>query len=207
MAEPKNLEQALKQYHGIKDKETQAAENIRKQKADLQTEIADLENKLAEHQRETTLDISDKALQTETDLKQQITSAKLKLQSLQDKEGRLSFGRDTKAIGKKAVEFAKQEKKEEYDEKLPGVLDAIEKAKRDYLLAVVAYRDLENDLKQGISDVGLEVNHQITNDDFPRVREIAWGYRDHQHTDGEKYAVSEADIQRAVKEGKFSKYE
>ncbi|MFY4775509.1 hypothetical protein [Metabacillus sp. RGM 3146] len=172
MAKQRTKNTVIAEFKALHQQEMEARQQLLEKQLELQSKLAELDSNLADHQAASVTDISEKALSEEASIRLQIAETDGMLTTINEKLARLAFTEETAVLRKEALELAKSEALEKYDQELPVLLEKIAEAKKAYLGLLADYHALKKESRQSVIDIAQKVGRSVDNVDLPNVREI-----------------------------------
>ncbi|MET3508556.1 hypothetical protein [Halalkalibacter oceani] len=114
---------------------------------------------------------------------------------------------NTRSLAVEAVRAAREYAEEQYRKESPKKLEAIESAKIAYLQSVADFASFKNELASLPFEIAREtVPTALDSVGPPSIPEIAWTYRQHVESDGNKYMIFPDEVNHAVKEFEVKRF-
>ncbi|MGG3694330.1 hypothetical protein [Heyndrickxia ginsengihumi] len=207
MAKEKTLDQHVTEYKELVVKHHDSKKVLDEKQTELESKLADLKAELEQQQHAALLDLSDDSLKKDAQIKKEIADTEMLLATVKDRKQKLVFPVEINAKRDAIFEEVKREAVQEYDDRLPALLEEISAAKAAYISKLIEYHDLKHGVYKKIKDTCAEVGKtNLETIDLPAVAEVDWQNRSHHTASGHKYIVSEFDVEQALTQGKIDTF-
>ncbi|MGG3691114.1 hypothetical protein [Heyndrickxia ginsengihumi] len=207
MAKEKKLDQHVTEYKELAEKHHDSRRMLDEKQIELESKLADLKAELEQQQHAALLDLSDDSLKKDAEIKKEIADTEMLLATVKDRKQKLVFPAEIKAKRDEIFEKVKREAVQEYDDRLPALLEEISEAKAAYIEKLVEYHNLKHGVYRKVKDTCAEVGKtNLETIDLPTIKEVDWHNRSHHSASGHKYIVSEFDVEQALTQGKIDTF-
>ncbi|MDW7616977.1 hypothetical protein SC499_20225 [Peribacillus simplex] len=201
----KSLNTLIGEYKAKHQEYAEAGIGLATKLEELELKLTDLNQQLKESQENNASDFSDESLAKDAALRSEIASTEIMITTVKDRQTKLAFPAEIIDQSREIFELAKAEVVNDYNDRLPSLLEEIQEAKFSYLDKLVEYKTLRDSVNKRILEVGKEVNRNVDQYDFPRVKEVAFFHRDHPESEGVRYTVEKYDVTNVLDGHKIEK--